>query len=132
MPDMKDDIQLLQFFICEDFHQEKQDHYTADSIHSNLFVPQFPHSFEGTYAVTCWRKDKRFHKEVLEYSTDYGRSYKSPPMDIEPITDSVLFRWHKHLFPTGLVIERSTILTIRVILDWKVLFESYLMIERAP
>ena len=129
---MQDEIRLLQFFICKEFRQEKQDCYTADSVLSNIFVLKFPYSPDTLYAVTCWRKDKRFHKEVIEYSTDYGASFKSPPMDIEPVTDSVLFRWHKHLFPPDFEIEKPAILTVRVILDWKVLLESYVMLEQAP
>ena len=123
-------IKLLQFMICKDFQHDKQDHYVADKVHSNLYVPKFPCSLPQTFAVTCWRKDKKFHKEVLEYKTDYGTSVKSPHMDIEPVTNSVLFRWHKHEFPRELVIEKPTLLTIRVILDWNVHFESYVMIEQ--
>ena len=123
------EIQLLQFMICSEFKQEKQDAYTAVGLHSNVYAKSFPYRFLNTCVVTCWRKDKRFHKEVIEYSTEYGTVIKSPHMDIEPVTDSVLFRWHKHIFPSDLVIERPTLLTIRVILDWKVLHESYLMIE---
>lgn len=124
-------IQLLQFFVCKDFQQGKQDYYTAALVHSNLTVPHFPYYFDQIYAVTCWRKDERFHKEVIEYSTDYGTSTRTPHMDIEPITDSVLFRWHKHPFPKDFAIEKPTLFTLRVILDWKVLFESYLLIEKA-
>ena len=126
---MSDQIQLLQFMICKEFKVNKQDFYTAEHVHSNLYVSSFPYQLESVYAVTCWRKDSRFHKEVIEYSTDYGTSFKSPHMDIEPVTNSVLFRWHKHPFPPDLVIEKPTLLTIRVTLDWKVMFESYVMIE---
>ena len=129
---MEDQIRLLQFLICKEFRSERQDQYTAVGVHNNLYVPRFPHQFSETYAITCWRKDKRFHKEVIEYATDYGASSKSPHMDIEPITDSVLFRWHKHQFPSQLTIEKTTILTIRVILDWKPLWETYIMIEQSP
>ena len=127
---MTDEIQLLQFLICHDFRQEKQDAFTAERVHSNIYVPSFPYHFPQMYAVTCWRKDKRFHKEVIEYQTDYGESLRTPPMDIEPITDSVLFRWHKHLFPQEMAIQKPCMLTIKVILDWQVTFESYIMIEQ--
>ena len=130
MPCMPDEIQLLQFMICKEFRQEKQDYYTAEAVHSNLYARTFPHSLSGTYIITCWRKDKRFHKEVIEYSTDYGATVKSPHMDIEPVTDSVVFRWHKHLIPADFTIEKPTILTVRVILDWEVKHESYIMIEQ--
>ena len=129
---MEGEIQLLQFLICKEFTQGKDDCYTAEMVHSNLYVPQFPYYFSKTYAVTCWRKDKRFHKEVIEYSTDYGKTVKTPPMDIEPVTSSVFFRWHKHQFPTDFSIEKPTLLTVRVVLDWKVMFESYIMIEQLP
>ncbi len=129
---MEDDIQLLQFLICKDFKQQKQDFYVADQVLSNLYIPHFPYFFEKLYAVTCWRKDKKFHKEVIEYSTDYGTSTKSPHMDIEPVTNSVLFRWHKHQFPVNFSIEKPTLLTVRVVLDWKILFQTYIMIEQAP
>lgn len=127
---MEREIQLLQFFICREFREKGQDAYTAEFIHSNLVVPQFPFYFSHHYAVTCWRKDRRFHKEVIEYATDYGTSTRSAHMDIEPISGSVLFRWHKHAFPADFSIEKDTLLTVRVILDWKVLFESYVMIEK--
>ena len=119
--------------ICRDFHLGgKQDFYTAESVHSNLYVSRFPHRFEATYVITCWRKDSRFHKEVLEYAFEDGTVIKTPHMDIEPVTDSVLFRWHKHLFPADLEIRKPGLLTIRVNLDWKPMFESYVMIEKAP
>ena len=127
---MQDEIQLLQFLICREFEQEKDDCYSVKGIHSNVYVPKFPHYFSNTLAVTCWRKDKRFHKEVIEYATDYGNVVRTAHMDIEPVTNSVLFRWHKHQFPPELVIEKPALLTIRVILDWEVQFESYLMIEQ--
>ncbi len=130
MPD--ENIRLLQFVICRDFATGKDDCYTANLVRSNMYVPAFPYHFDGLYAVTCWRKDKKFHKEVLEYSTDDGQIIKTPPMDIEPVTSSVLFRWHKHAFPTGLVIKEDGLLHIKVVLDWKVHFESYLMIEKKP
>ena len=128
---MEKEIQLLQFFICKEFRQEKQDHFTAELIHSNLTSPKFPFRFGKLYAVTCWRKDRRFHKEVIEYATDYGTSVRSPHMDIEPVTDSVLFRWHKHVFPTDLAIKKPTLLTVRVILDRRPVFESYVLIEKS-
>jgi hypothetical protein len=127
---MDNQIQLLQFLICEKFHQEKQDGYSAELIRSNLYIPQFPHYFKDLYAVTCWRKDERFHKEVIEYTTDYGTSCRSPHMDIEPVKDSIIFRWHTHHFPSDFAIEQPTTLQIRVILDWKVLWESYVLIEK--
>jgi hypothetical protein len=130
--DMEKEIQLLQFLVCREFTPGQNDSYTAEGMHSNVYVPRFPHTFELTYAVTCWRKDKKFHKEVIEYETDYGKKMRSPHMDIEPVTNSVLFRWHKHQFPPDLTIDKPSILTVRVILDWKVMFESYLMIEQAP
>ena len=131
--DMEKDIQLLQFMICREFITGQNDCYTAEAVHSNLYVPSFPFHFEQTYAVTCWRKDKKFHKEVIEYSTGDGPgdTVRSPHMDIEPVTNSVLFRWHKHLFPSDLSIKASGLLTLRVILDWKVFFETYVMIEKA-
>ncbi|MBI4115626.1 MAG: hypothetical protein HY447_03520 [Candidatus Omnitrophica bacterium] len=127
---MRDEIQLLQFLICKEFLEGKQDSYTAELVHSNIYVPSFPCYLGAIYAVTCWRKDKRFHKEIIEYSTDYGTAAKSPHMDIEPVTDSVIFRWHKHPFPVDFAIEKPTTLTIRVILDWKTVFESYILIEK--
>lgn len=129
---MNDEIQLLQFMICKDFQTQSGDGYLAEFVRSNMMVPDFPYTFGPMYAVTCWRKDRRFHKEVIEYTTDDGVTVKSPHMDIEPVTDSVLFRWHKHPFPSTLVIEKPTLLHVKVILDWKVHFESYLMIEKQP
>lgn len=126
------EIQLLQFLICKDFQPDLNDCYKAEMVHSNLYVPKFPYYFSKTFAVTCWRKDKKFHKEVIEYSTDYGASTKSPHMDIEPVTSSVFFRWHKHQFPSDFAIEKPTLLTVKVVLDWKVMFESYVMIEQLP
>ena len=126
------EIQLLQFMICKDFTPDQNDCYKAELVHSNLYAAKFPYYFSKTFAVTCWRKDKKFHKEVIEYSTDYGASTKSPHMDIEPVTSSVFFRWHKHQFPTDFVIEKPTLLTVQVVLDWKVMFESYVMIEQLP
>ncbi|MSR77273.1 MAG: hypothetical protein EXS63_03460 [Candidatus Omnitrophica bacterium] len=125
-------IQLLQFMICRNFQGTEKDVYTAEGIHSNLYAPLFPHRFDTAHVVTCWRKDQRFHKEVIEYCTDYGETIRTAPMDVEPVTNSVLFRWHKHHFPSELVIEKPCLLTIRVVLDWKVHFESYIMIEAAP
>ncbi len=129
---MEGTIQLLQFLICKEFRQQKQDSYNAELVHSNLYAPRFPFSPGHLYVVTCWRKDERFHKEVIEYSTAYGATQRSPHMDIEPVTDSVIFRWHKHVFPADFVIKEPTLLTVRVILDWKVHFESYLLIEKSP
>lgn len=122
-------IQLLQFMICRDFKGGDKDAYIAEGIHSNLYISDFPYSFDSEYVVTCWRKDQRFHKEVIEYSTDYGQTVRTPPMDVEPVTNSVLFRWHKHHFPSELKIEKPCLLTVKVILDWKVHFESHIMIE---
>ena len=128
---MNDQIQLLQFIICKDFREEaRHDQYQAESVLSNLYAPKFPLSLENLCAVTCWRKDKRFHKEVIEYETSDGSKHKSPPMDIEPITSHVLFRWHKHIFPGTLTLAEPTILTIRVILDWEIKFQTYIMIEK--
>lgn len=129
---MEDQIQLLQFFLCREFRQDRQDEYTAERIQSNLYAPRFPFSLGTLCAVTCWRKDKRFHKEVIEYAADYGESIRSPHMDIEPITSSVLFRWHKHLMPAHFVIKKPTTLTVRVILDRRTVFESCLLIEKTP
>lgn len=126
----KDEIQLLQFFICRDFIPSREDSYRAESILGNLYVPAFPAALDSLFAVTCWRKDKKFHKEVVEYQTDEGEKIKSPHMDIEPVTNSVLFRWHKHRFPQKLRIERPTHLTVRVILDGKPVWESYILIEQ--
>ena len=128
---MKDKIQLLQFFICKNFQQEKQDCYTAGMLHTNLYVSKFPHRLGRLYAITCWRKDARFHKEVIEYVTGEGKNVRSPHMDVEPVSGSVLFRWHKHPFPAGLIIEKPTTLTVRIILDGKIQFESCLLIEKA-
>ncbi len=125
-----DTIKLLQFMICKDFEPGEQDTYAAAQVRSNLHVPSFPYHFDKLYAVTCWRKDTRFHKEVIEYELADGRVIKTPPMDIEPVTSSVLFRWHKHAFPKDLEIKEDSLLHIRVILDWKVCWESYLMIEK--
>ena len=81
-------------------------------------------------AVTCWRKDTKFHKEVIEFETAYGETVRTPHTDIEPITNSVLFRWHKHPFPDNLIIREPTTLAVRVILDHQVRFESHLLIEK--
>lgn len=129
---MDTEIHLLQFLICEKFQPQKQDSYLVEGVRSNLYVPKFPYQFNNLYVITCWRKDQRFHKEVIEYATDYGTSVKSAHMDIEPVRDSVIFRWHTHSFPTNLVIEKPATLWVRVILDWKVRFESYLLIEKTP
>jgi len=126
---MPDEIQLLQFIICKDFRHDKQDYFIADQVHSNIYAKEFPLQLSDVYVVTCWRKDQKFHKEVIEYQTEKGEPVRTPHMDIEPVTDSVLFRWHKHQFPTNLVIAEPTILTIRVILDWKLHWQTYIMIE---
>lgn len=123
-------IQLLQFFICRDFSAANQDSYTGHNVLGNLYLPHFPHSVEQLFAVTCWRKDNRFHKEVIEYETDYGARARSAHMDIEPVTDSVLFRWHKHRFPKDFLIEKPAYLTVRVILDREVVWQSYILIEK--
>ncbi len=117
--------------ICKDFEPGEQDAYQAGMVRSNLHVPAYPYRFDKLCAVTCWRKDKMFHKEVIEYLTEDGRIFKTAPMDIEPVTSSVLFRWHKHAFPPGLEIKEDGLLHLRVVLDWKVHFESYLMIEKS-
>ena len=127
---MNSETRLLQFFVCKEFRQQKQDAFSASGLQANLYVPRFPFRFRELYVVTCWQKDHRFHKEVVEYVTDYGTSARSPHMDIEPIEGSVLFRWHTHRFPTDFVIEKPTLLTIRVRLDGKAVFESHLLIEK--
>ena len=126
---MDDQIQLLQFLICKEFREQGGDIFVGDAVRSNLYVPNFPYHFDQLHAVTCWRKDSRFHKEVIEYETDYGASKKSAHMDIEPAKGSVLFRWHTHRFPADFPIEKPTALTVRVILDRKPVFESCLLIE---
>ena len=126
---MNSEIQLLQFFFCQEFHQKKQDFFSAEGLQTNLFVPKFPYYFKQFYTVTCWRKDGRFHKEVIEYATGYGTSVRTPHMDVEPLEGSVLFRWHTHRFPTDFPIQKPTTLTVRVILDRKPVFESFLLIE---
>jgi len=127
---LKDQIQLLQFLICREFRPNRKDSYTGENILGNIYTSNFPFYFDQYYAVTCWRKDKKFHKEVIEYETDEGDKFRSPHMDIEPVTDSVLFRWHKHRFPPTMAIPKPTHLTVRVILDWKVCWESYILIEK--
>lgn len=122
-------VQLLQFFVCQEFRQKKQDCFEAGGLQTNLYVPKFPFYFRELYAVTCWLKDRRFHKEVIEYVTDYGGTARSPHMDIEPLEGSVLYRWHTHRFPTDFPIEKPTRLTLRVFLDRKPVFESHLLIE---
>jgi len=126
----KDHISLLQFLICKDFRPHRQDNYLAESVLGNIYTPKFPLYFDQYYAVTCWRKDTKFHKEVIEYETDEGTKVRSPHMDIEPITNTVLFRWHKHRFPSDFPIQKPTHLTVRVILDWEIRWESYLLIEQ--
>ena len=128
---MEKDIQLLQFVICERFQAQKRDGYLVEGVRSNLYVPKFPYRFKGLYVVTCWRKDQKFHKEVIEYQPEGSEALRSPHMDIEPVRDSIIFRWHTHRFPANLVIEKPTTLWVRVILDWQVCFESYLLIEAA-
>jgi len=123
-------IQLLQFFICENFKQDKQDGYLAKMVRSNLYVPTFPYYFQDLYAITCWQKDGRFHKEVLEYTTEDGSTVRSPHMDIEPLRDSVLFRWHTHHFPSNFPIKKPTTLHVKVLLDGHPIFHSYLLIEK--
>jgi len=127
---MSTKIKLLQFLICKGFKEQKQDTFTTEGIYSNLYVPTFPYHFDNLQAVTCWQKDNMFHKEVIEYITDYGAAAKSPHMDIEPAKDSVLFRWHAHQFPINFGIEKPTTLTVRVHLDREIVFESYIMIEQ--
>lgn len=123
-------IQLLQFFICEDFEFDAEDGYKAQKIRSNLYVPSFPCKLDQLFVVTCWKKDARFHKEVLEYVLEDGTIIKTPHMDIEPVTNHVLFRWHKHRFPSNLQIKKDSLLHIRVVLDWDKKWETYLMIEK--
>lgn len=126
----KDKIQLLQFFICRDFTADRGDTYLGQNILGNLYVDAFPYHFDQLYAVTCWRKDERFHKEVIEYETDEGDVARSAHMDIEPITNSVLFRWHKHRFPRNFTVQKPTHLSIKVILDSHVVWKSYILIEK--
>lgn len=102
----------------------------GEGVLSNYFVGSFPAHLKDLFAVTCWRKDQKFHKEVIEYETEAGLILKSAHMDIEPITDAVYFRWHKHSFPPDLIIEKSSYLTIRVILDWKPMWETSILIEK--
>ena len=132
MRSVEKNAQLLQFLICKEFREAGQDRFSAESIHSNIYTSEFPVSLDEFYVVTCWQKDEKFHKEVIEYQTDYGAPIRTPHMDIERITDSVLFRWHKHPFPAHFMIEKPTLLTIRVILDTKPLFESHILIEKKP
>ena len=125
-------IRLLQFFICEEFEFDADDGCRSQKIRSNLYVPSFPCKLDQLYVVTCWKKDERFHKEVLEYVLDDGAVIKTPHMDIEPVTNHVLFRWHKHRFPADWAIEKPTTLTVRVILDWVVQWETCLLVEGTP
>jgi hypothetical protein len=129
---MNDQIRLLQFLICKDFRHDKQDYFNAEGVHSNIYAAGFPLQLSDFYVVTCWRKDQKFHKEVIEYQTEKGEPVRTPHMDIEPVTNSVLFRWHKHPFPSDLIIPEPTLLTVRVVLDWKTYWETYVMIEKAP
>lgn len=128
---MAQDIQLLQFLICERFQVLRRDGYLVEGLRSNLHVPSFPHQLKNLFAVTCWRKDDRFHKEVIEYEAEGQEPLRSPHMDIEPVRDPILFRWHTHRFPAALTVQKPGILWVRVILDWKVQFESYLLIEKS-
>jgi hypothetical protein len=123
-------IQLLQFFVCEDFEFDAEDGYKAEKIRSNLYVASFPAALDQLYVVTCWKKDQRFHKEVIEYQFENEPVIKTPHMDIEPVTNHVLFRWHKHRFPSNLEVKKDSLLHIRVILDWDKKWETYLMIEK--
>lgn len=125
-------IKLLQFVICEKFSQQKNDGYLAEFVRSNLYVQKFPTGLFHLFVVTCWRKDERFHKEVIEYVTEDNLTVRSPHMDIEPMKDSVLYRWHTHQFPSDLVITKPGILRVRVMLDWDLQFESHLLIEEKP
>ena len=129
---MKSEIQLLQFLICEEFSQERQDGYLARAIQSYIYAARFPFTLDKLFIVTCWRKDERFHKEVIEYATDDGTSVRTPHMDIEPARDNVIFRWHTHRFPGDFEIQKPTTLAVRVILEWEVKFESYVLIEQRP
>ena len=129
---MEDKIRLLQFFVCERFQSQKRDGYLVEGARSNLYVPDFPHALNYLHAVTCWRKDNRFHKEVIEYNSEDGAAIRSPHMDIEPVKGNIIFRWHTHRFPNDLIIQKPTTLWIKVILDWEVCFESYLLIEKNP
>lgn len=127
---MENDAKLLQFLVCREFSEAKQDQFAAEAVCSNIYAARFPCIPKGLYVVTCWRKDRKFHKEVIEFETAYGASIRTPHTDIEPITNSVLFRWHKHPFPDNFTVEEPTTLTIRVILDNKVRFESHLLVEK--
>lgn len=127
---MNDEIKLLQCLVCKEFREQGQDQYAAQGVLSNIHVPEFPYHPANLYVVTCWQKDKRFHKEIIEYSTAEGQTVRSVHTDIEPATNSIVFRWHKHPFPGHLAIEKPTVLTIRVFLDWKMHFETSLLIEK--
>jgi hypothetical protein len=127
---MSDEIRLLQFVVCKEFREEKQDHFNARGVHSNIAVTKFPTSLPGHCVVTCWRKDKKFHKELVEFETADGTKTRTPHTDVEPVTDTVMFRWHKHAFPRDLVIKAETLLTIRVILDNRAQFETYILVEK--
>lgn len=129
---MEQPIRLLQFLVCKEFRQLQQDAFAAEKIQTNFYATKFPFRFGVLYVVTCWRKDSRFHKEVIEYTTDYGKSVRSAHMDIEPAKDSVIFRWHTHRVPSDFAIEKPTTLTVRVLLDSRPVFESCLLIEKTP
>jgi len=131
-PREKSKIQLHQFVICESFTALADDGYAAKGIRSNLYVPSFPCALDQLYVVTCWRKDERFHKEVIEYAAGDEVLYRTAHMDIEPVTSQVIFRWHTHRFPSELRLKEAGILTVRVMLDWQMQFESYLLVEKRP
>ncbi len=125
-------IALHQFVICENFSTLADDGYIAKGIRSNLYVSAFPCSLDPLYVVTCWRKDTRFHKEVIEYAVGSEILHRTAHMDIEPVTNHVIFRWHTHRFPPELSLAGPVLLTVRVVLDWNKQFESYLLIEKRP
>ncbi len=130
LPETKASIQLLQLFVCQEFETKARDCYLANAIQSNLVVPKFPAGLPDLYLVTCWRKDSRFHKEVIEYIPEKQKPVRTPHMDIEPACDSILFRWHKHRFPSDLILQNPGILTLRVFLDGHMQFETYLLVEQ--
>ena len=125
-------IALHQFILCESFSLLADDGYSAKGVRSNLYVPSFPYCFDNLFVVTCWRKDERFHKEVIEYAYESDVIFRTAHMDIEPVTSQVLFRWHTHKIPPEVILPREGTLKIRVVLDWNVLFEPYLLVEKRP
>lgn len=131
-PESSTKIALHQFILCENFSVLADDGYNAKGVRSNLYVQAFPYRFENLYVVTCWRKDGRFHKEVIEYGFEDETLFRTAHMDIEPVTSQVLFRWHTHKIPPEVVLPHEGTLKIRVVLDWQVLFESYLLVEKRP